>query len=104
MAGCPARSAASGGSTAFGAKTGDVLTWATSAIIFGIFIILAVCLDLVVSIPNTNRTVANAKRATADYQHADCSCQYGSANHVANRRCRCIQQRSFRWVRWVPSC
>ena len=37
-----------GGSTAFGAKTGDVLTWATS-IVFGIFILLAVLLDLVVS-------------------------------------------------------
>ena len=36
-----------GGSTAFGAKTGDVLTWATS-IIFGVFILLAVLLDLVV--------------------------------------------------------
>lgn len=36
-----------GGSSAFGAKTGDVLTWATS-IIFGVFILLAVALDLVV--------------------------------------------------------
>jgi preprotein translocase subunit SecG len=36
-----------GGSTAFGTKTGDVLTWATS-IIFGVFIILAVVLNLVV--------------------------------------------------------
>jgi preprotein translocase subunit SecG len=36
-----------GGSTAFGAKTGDVLTWATS-IVFGIFIVLAVLLDLTV--------------------------------------------------------
>ena len=38
----------SGGSTAFGAKTGDVLTWATS-IVFGVFILLAVTLDLVVN-------------------------------------------------------
>src|SRR5437763_2792512 len=30
-----------GGNTAFGSKTGDVLTWATS-IVFGIFLILAV--------------------------------------------------------------
>jgi preprotein translocase subunit SecG len=36
-----------GGSAAFGAKTGDVLTWATS-IVFGVFIVLAVLLDLVV--------------------------------------------------------
>jgi preprotein translocase subunit SecG len=35
----------SGGNTAFGAKTGDVLTWATS-VVFAIFIILAVVLNL----------------------------------------------------------
>ena len=35
-----------GGNTAFGSKTGDVLTWATS-IVFGVFIILAVALNLV---------------------------------------------------------
>src|SRR5213592_2796023 len=34
-----------GGNTAFGSKTGDVLTWATS-IVFGIFLILAVALNL----------------------------------------------------------
>jgi preprotein translocase subunit SecG len=34
-----------GGHTAFGSKTGDVLTWATS-IVFGIFIVLAVVLNL----------------------------------------------------------
>src|SRR5213083_3815554 len=34
-----------GGSTAFGSKTGDVLTWATS-IVFGIFLLLAVALNL----------------------------------------------------------
>ena len=34
-----------GGQTAFGSKTGDVLTWATS-IIFAIFVVLAVCLNL----------------------------------------------------------
>jgi preprotein translocase subunit SecG len=37
-----------GGSAAFGAKTGDVLTWLTSSF-FAVFIILAVCLDLVVN-------------------------------------------------------
>jgi preprotein translocase subunit SecG len=37
-----------GGSSAFGTKTGDVLTWATS-IIFGIFILLAVAVTLVVN-------------------------------------------------------
>src|SRR6185503_20872020 len=35
-----------GGSTAFGAKTGDVLTWATS-IVFGVFMLLAIGLNLV---------------------------------------------------------
>jgi preprotein translocase subunit SecG len=34
-----------GGNTAFGAKTGDVLTWATS-IVFGVFLLLAICLNL----------------------------------------------------------
>jgi preprotein translocase subunit SecG len=35
-----------GGNTAFGTKTGDVLTWATS-VVFGVFLILAVVLNLV---------------------------------------------------------
>ena len=35
-----------GGNTAFGAKTGDVLTWATS-IVFGVFLLLAVALNLI---------------------------------------------------------
>jgi preprotein translocase subunit SecG len=34
-----------GGNTAFGSKTGDVLTWATS-IVFGLFILLAIVLNL----------------------------------------------------------
>ncbi|MGD0463557.1 MAG: preprotein translocase subunit SecG [Tepidisphaeraceae bacterium] len=36
----------SGGNTAFGAKTGDVLTWATS-IVFALFVAMAVILNLV---------------------------------------------------------
>src|SRR5687767_16033150 len=35
-----------GGNTAFGSKTGDVLTWATS-IVFGIFLLLAIALNLI---------------------------------------------------------
>ena len=35
-----------GGNTAFGSKTGDVLTWATS-VVFGIFIVLAISLNLI---------------------------------------------------------
>src|SRR5438552_17145912 len=34
-----------GGNTAFGSKTGDVLTWATS-IVFGVFLLLAVALNI----------------------------------------------------------
>ncbi|MGA2497372.1 MAG: preprotein translocase subunit SecG [Tepidisphaeraceae bacterium] len=34
-----------GSNTAFGSKTGDVLTWATS-VVFGIFVVLAVILNL----------------------------------------------------------
>src|SRR5881394_2963078 len=37
-----------GGHTAFGSKTGDVLTWATS-IVFGVFLLLAVAANLVFS-------------------------------------------------------
>src|ERR1700749_820529 len=43
-----------GGNTAFGSKTGDVLTWATS-IIFGIFLILAVALNLIANKRATSR-------------------------------------------------
>jgi preprotein translocase subunit SecG len=50
-----------GGNTAFGSKTGDVLTWATS-IVFGIFLLLAVTLNLLAKseagdtgpVPNVN--------------------------------------------------
>jgi preprotein translocase subunit SecG len=35
-----------GGNTAFGSKTGDVLTWATS-IVFGLFMLLAIILNLI---------------------------------------------------------
>jgi preprotein translocase subunit SecG len=35
-----------GGNTAFGSKTGDVLTWATS-IVFGVFMLMAIGLNLV---------------------------------------------------------
>jgi preprotein translocase subunit SecG len=40
-----------GGNTAFGSKTGDILTWAT-AIIFGIFILLAIGLNLLADSKN----------------------------------------------------
>lgn len=36
-----------GGHSAFGSKTGDVLTWATS-IVFGVFVLLAIVLNLMI--------------------------------------------------------
>lgn len=44
-----------GGNTAFGSKTGDVLTWVTS-IVFGLFLVLAVLLNL----------MANSRQHNAD--------------------------------------
>ena len=44
-----------GGSTAFGSKTGDVLTWTTS-VVFLVFLLLAVGLNL---IANHQQEVAN---------------------------------------------
>ena len=44
-----------GGNTAFGSKTGDVLTWATS-VVFGIFLLLAIGLNLLANTIN-DRTV-----------------------------------------------
>jgi len=49
----------SGGSTAFGTKTGDVLTWATS-IVFGVFLLLAIALNL---ISNHRQKAENDKAA-----------------------------------------
>lgn len=47
----------SGGNTAFGSKTGDVLTWATS-IVFGIFLTMAVGLNLLATAVNKEVTSA----------------------------------------------
>src|ERR1700685_2387149 len=46
----------SGGNTAFGTKTGDVLTWASS-IVFAIFITLAVVLNLSADYQRTHSTI-----------------------------------------------
>ncbi len=43
-----------GGNTAFGSKTGDVLTWATS-IVFGIFLLLAIALSLTAESVNADK-------------------------------------------------
>ena len=50
-----------GGNTAFGAKTGDVLTWATS-IVFALFVILAAVLNLVAD------KMSNSPQATQQVQ------------------------------------
>jgi preprotein translocase subunit SecG len=58
-----------GGNTAFGSKTGDVLTWATS-VVFGIFLILAITLNLLANYYHTKRlgpasTVVNSQGTPA---------------------------------------
>jgi len=50
-----------GGNTAFGSKTGDVLTWATS-IVFGVFLLLAVVLNIVA---NNRQAEVSKPAATA---------------------------------------
>ena len=51
-----------GGNTAFGSKTGDVLTW-TTAVVFGIFVVLAVVLNLLAEQRNRGATAAPAAAA-----------------------------------------
>src|SRR5881394_4398014 len=49
-----------GGNTAFGSKTGDVLTWATS-VVFGVFLLLAIALNL---LANKRHELASAPAAS----------------------------------------
>ena len=51
-----------GGNTAFGSKTGDVLTWATS-IVFGVFLFLAIILNLMA---NTHASRVTAQSTTLE--------------------------------------
>src|SRR5687767_1252586 len=51
-----------GGNTAFGSKTGDVLTWTTS-IVFGIFLLLAVGLNLMANARHESSKQARAAAA-----------------------------------------
>lgn len=53
-----------GGNTAFGSKTGDVLTWATS-VVFGIFLLLAIILNLVANKIHAGATVGRVTTPTA---------------------------------------
>src|SRR6184192_2459337 len=50
-----------GGNTAFGSKTGDVLTWATS-VVFGIFLLLAIFMNL---LANKRHELSSAPAALA---------------------------------------
>jgi preprotein translocase subunit SecG len=52
-----------GGNTAFGSKTGDVLTWATS-VVFGVFILLAVALNLFADSRNQAAQTPQAQNVT----------------------------------------
>src|SRR6476661_1332872 len=53
-----------GGHTAFGSKTGDVLTWATS-IVFGVFLLLAVAANLFATATHTQRQTVPAAATPA---------------------------------------
>jgi preprotein translocase subunit SecG len=53
-----------GGNTAFGSKTGDVLTWVTS-IVFGLFLLLAVALNLLGDHVNKLKTGASVRAPVA---------------------------------------
>ncbi|MGC4033156.1 MAG: preprotein translocase subunit SecG [Tepidisphaeraceae bacterium] len=52
-----------GGNTAFGAKTGDVLTWATS-IVFGVFLLLTIGMNLLGNNIHYERTKLDAGAPT----------------------------------------
>ena len=52
-----------GGNTAFGSKTGDVLTWATS-VVFGVFLLLAVALNLFADARHNATTGTTAANTT----------------------------------------
>src|SRR5438874_9416867 len=52
-----------GGNTAFGSKTGDVLTWATS-VVFGIFLILAIVTNLTANALHHQRTATIGTQET----------------------------------------
>jgi preprotein translocase subunit SecG len=52
-----------GGNTAFGAKTGDVLTWVTS-ILFGVFVLLAIILNLMTQSGNPPKAIGNVTSNT----------------------------------------
>jgi preprotein translocase subunit SecG len=48
-----------GGNTAFGSKTGDVLTWGTS-VVFGVFLVIAISLSVIADRVNRNAAPPSA--------------------------------------------
>src|SRR5688572_30999605 len=56
-----------GGNTAFGSKTGDVLTWATS-IAFGVFLLTAIALNRLADAHDASKRPAPAAAAAATTQ------------------------------------
>ncbi len=61
-----------GGNTAFGSKTGDVLTWATS-IVFGVFLLLAVSLSVVADRVHTKHSGGTQNQQPTTPGSAPCS-------------------------------
>ena len=54
-----------GGNTAFGSKTGDVLTWVTS-IVFGVFLLLAIAMNLTANAVQNTITPHTAGTSVTD--------------------------------------
>ncbi|MGE5608175.1 MAG: preprotein translocase subunit SecG [Bacillota bacterium] len=58
-----------GGNTAFGSKTGDVLTWATS-VVFGVFLLMAVVLNLMANTHHAQNAAVSGVSTPAPAQPA----------------------------------
>ena len=82
-----------GGNTAFGAKTGDVLTWATS-IIFGVFIVLAVFLNLISNSMDERNKLA-ARQGAISLPTAQLRRDITWAFAAASSDCRTLENRRF---------
>src|SRR6266480_2274313 len=61
-----------GGNTAFGSKTGDVLTWTTS-VVFGVFLLLAVALNKFAEARNLIASGGQNSTATSQAQRGSTS-------------------------------
>jgi len=76
-----------GGKTAFGSKTGDVLTWATS-VLFGVFLFLAVCVNWVSNAMEDNNRKQFQARSRPRVR--------SPRRSPPSRACRCRRPRSDR--------